>query len=81
MTGPEDIVDIDGLRTGPSRKATAAPRRRPWLAVHWRCCGTYSRVYRNKSATAYEGRCPRCGRAVRVAIGPDGTSSRFFEAF
>jgi hypothetical protein len=86
MADPEDIVDIDGLRTGPAAPGRGGQLRghdrgRPWLAVHWRCCGAYSRVYRNASATAYEGRCPKCGRAVRVTIGPGGTNNRFFEAY
>ena len=53
---------------------------RPWLAIQWKCCTTYSRVYRNAAGDAYEGRCPRCGKPVRVKVGEGGTSSRFFEA-
>jgi PHP family Zn ribbon phosphoesterase len=49
--------------------------------VHWRCCSAYSRVYRNKAATAYEGRCPRCGKLVTIRIGAEGTAARFFEAY
>ena len=37
-------------------------------------------IYRNKDKTAYEGWCPKCARPVRVAIGPDGSDTRFFEA-
>lgn len=87
MNRRKDIVDIRGLQAsdGPCGGAlpTAASGRnaRPWLAVHWRCCHTYSRVYRNPDATAYTGRCPTCGKLIRVKIGADGTSSRFFEAF
>jgi hypothetical protein len=81
-----DIVDIRGLAAEPTASSAgqadpAAPMRgRPWLAVHWRCCHTYSRVYRNADATAYTGRCPACGKLIRVKIGADGTSARFFEA-
>ncbi|MBI1335522.1 MAG: hypothetical protein GC164_01015 [Phycisphaera sp.] len=53
---------------------------RPWLAIHWKCCSVYSRVYRNASGDAYEGKCPRCGRAVKVRVGSGGTDSRFFTA-
>jgi len=84
MAGPDYIVDIDGL-TEPStdeaaQTSTFVGPRRPWLAVRWRCCGVYSRVYRNRGGEAYEGRCPRCQRPLRVAIGPGGTTARFFEA-
>ena len=80
MTGPDYIVNIgDGeqLRAeGPSRKAG-----RLWLAIRWRCCSVYSRVYRNADASAYQGRCPRCGREVQVPVRPDGTHHRFFDAY
>lgn len=55
-------------------------RHRPWVAIRWRCCGAYSRIYRNREGTAYTGRCPRCARPVRLRVGPGGTSARFFEA-
>ncbi len=83
MAEPDYIVDIDGLRSShmtDRRGGEARFRGRPWLAVHWKCCGVYSRIYRNKAGTRYEGRCPRCGAPVTARVGPDGTSSRFFEA-
>jgi hypothetical protein len=54
---------------------------RPWLAVRWQCCGTYSRIYRNQKATSYDGHCPKCGRPVHIKIAPGGTSARFFDAW
>ena len=59
-----------------------APRggARPYLGIHFDCCGAYARVYRNRDQTAYEGRCPRCLRRVRVEIGEDGVDARFFRA-
>lgn len=78
MSGPDFIVDIEGLRQPEAPRP--GPQGRPWLAVKWRCCRVYSRMYRNRDATAYEGRCPTCGKSVRAAIGEGGTSNRFFEA-
>jgi hypothetical protein len=63
----------------PSRRS---PQRepRPFLGVLFRCCKTYGRIYRNKEKTAYAGFCPRCGKRVVVAIGSEGTDTRFFVA-
>jgi hypothetical protein len=82
MNGPDYIVDIAGIDAPQPQKNEAAGslRGRPWLAVRWRCCGVYSRVYRNPQGTAYHGRCPNCGRAINLRVGEGGTSCRFFEA-
>ena len=85
---PDYILDIDGLPDPaaghPSRvfaaTVDAAKAGRGWLAVHWRCCHVYSRIYKTRDGTAYAGRCPKCGRAVRARIAPNGTNARFFEA-
>ncbi|MBI4614167.1 MAG: hypothetical protein HY720_11200 [Planctomycetes bacterium] len=57
-----------------------AAKRRPWISVFFRCCVVYQRIYLDTSGKSYSGRCPKCLRRVRAVIGPDGTSSRFFEA-
>jgi len=85
MSEPRDIVDISGLgqprdRPRGTRSRPGGGTRRPWIAMKWKCCGAYSRIYRNRDATAYEGRCPKCAKHVRVPIGPGGTNQRFFEA-
>ena len=69
-----DILDSGESPQGDDRSA------RPWVGIRFECCGAYSRVYRNTDGTAYEGRCPRCLKQVRLRVGPDGTSARFFTA-
>jgi hypothetical protein len=53
---------------------------RPYLGVRFDCCGAYQRIYPDAAGTAYAGCCPRCQKPVRVAIGREGTSVRFFRA-
>jgi len=52
--------------------------RRPFIGLQWDCCGVYSRVYRRAEANHYLGRCPRCGKSVRIEVAPGGTDARFF---
>lgn len=86
MVPPDYIVDIPSLDAEhgvmtTTNAAKHAPRAgRPWLAVYWRCCTVYSRVYRNVRADAYDGRCPRCGKSIHIGVGPEGTGARFFQA-
>lgn len=86
MSSPDYILDIPsleaehGLMQAPSSMRHAPRVGRPWLAVYWRCCTVYSRVYRNARGDAYHGGCPRCGKSIHVGVGPEGSSSRFFEA-
>lgn len=87
MNGRLDIVELDGRPVaaggpvgGPAHNATVGMPKRPWLSVHWKCCHTYSRIYRNRAGTAYEGCCPKCGTRASATIGPGGTNARFFTA-
>ena len=66
--------------TSDSTRPPVPETARPFVGVQFTCCGVYMRVYRNAQATAYEGRCPKCAKPLRIAIGSGGTASRFFEA-
>ena len=79
MEPRRDIIDIEGLRQAQQPHSTKGTCR-PFLSIWYRCCHAYGRLYRNEHATAYEGRCPRCGARARVGIDPEGSSQRFFEA-
>ncbi len=53
---------------------------RPFIGMHFRCCGVYSRIYLNPAETAFVGWCPKCARKAEVRVGPDGSPTRFFSA-
>lgn len=60
-------------------KATTIPRMfKRHVGVKFDCCHVYTRVYTNKEGTAYEGRCPKCLRTIRVKIHKDGVNCKFF---
>lgn len=52
-----------------------AQGRRASLGIHFRCCNVYGYIYKNKDGTAYTGRCPRCGKPLKVKISQDGSGS------
>jgi len=55
-------------------------KNRPFLGIYFRCCHVYWRIYKNRQGTAYEGRCPKCLREVKIGIDKEGISDRFFVA-
>lgn len=77
---PGEHLDLSS--DGPSSvSASSRPTgERRFVGVQFNCCDVYTRVYINRDETAYEGRCPKCGKQVRLGIGPGGTDSRFFTA-
>jgi hypothetical protein len=71
-----DLTD-DAPNRGRDREPLAGRR---FVGVHFVCCDVYARIYINRDETGYEGNCPKCGKRVRLVIGPGGTDARFFTA-
>lgn len=81
MSDPRDYkLDLSSRQTGDSpRQPPDAPRAaRPWLSAYFACCNVYRRLYRDPTASHYDGGCPRCGKRVRFVVGPGGTTARSF---
>jgi len=74
-----DHLDLSSDSNSEPSHDRAEGRR--FLGIQFTCCSCYGRIYINPSGTAYEGRCPRCLRNVRVGIGPGGSKARFFTAY
>ena len=76
MKGDPRDYKLD-LSTGAA-PSPAPPALRPYLSVHFACCGVYQRVYRDGDGKTYRGGCPRCAKAVRFVVGEGGTHARCF---
>jgi hypothetical protein len=75
MSDPRDYkLELSSGATEPC----PPPTSRPFLSVHFACCGAYQRVYRDPDGKTYRGCCPRCAKPVRFVVGQGGTSARFF---
>lgn len=53
-------------------------QKRKYIGILFECCRVYQRIYINVHRTAYEGRCPKCLRTLKVRIGEGGVEQRFF---
>ena len=78
--GPDYHLNLSSAVPTPASPSTTARTPRAWLAIRWRCCSAYSRIYKSLDGTQYAGQCPRCAKPIRVQVGQGGTASRFFEA-
>lgn len=70
-------ADSDTLGDGTAGTNEAG---RPWIGIHFECCGVYTRISRRPEAKEYEGRCPKCGLPIRVGVGPKGVKTRLLRA-
>jgi hypothetical protein len=70
-------------KQNPAQIETKKPadNTRRFIGVKFNCCGTYVHVYMNRDQTAYEGRCPKCFKPIKLKIGEGGTDCRFFEVY
>lgn len=73
-------LDLSSEPNPRGRTSEPRPGRR-YIGVRFACCEVYARVYINREATAYQGNCPRCSKALSVRIDPGGTDSRFFTVY
>ena len=88
MTPPPDNSDprdyILDLSTAPAPienpKSKIENQKSRYLSIYFRCCNVYAPIYKNAAGTAYAGHCPRCHRPATIAIGPNGSASRIFQA-
>lgn len=83
MSGESEYhIDIISSAEGDfDRQSPQSPgTSRPWVGVHFECCGTYRRIYRRPEDLHYVGHCPKCTRPITLRVGPDGVDARILRA-
>ena len=78
MSDPRDYKLDLGAAGQSASDAGSGNAARPFLSVHFACCGIYQRIYREPDGRSYRGRCPRCALPVTFAVGEGGTAARSF---
>jgi hypothetical protein len=80
VSDPRDYkLDIHSLQLPEdTSRSQDSSGDRPFISVLFACCWVYIRIYRNPDGSGYRGACPRCGKRVKFAIGPGGTTVRSF---
>ena len=63
--------------TGNDRETPKA-KGRAFVGITFECCSVYRRIYLNADQSAFAGACPKCGKPVRIRVGPGGSKSRFW---
>jgi hypothetical protein len=58
--------------------APATPSPKPFLGIRFTCCNAYARIYLTHDGKAFAGHCPKCLRHIRIAVGKEGSKSRFW---
>jgi hypothetical protein len=78
MSDPRDYkLDLSsGALSDPTREAREPVR--PFISVHFACCGVFRRIYRSADGKSYLGHCPKCARPAHFKVGPGGTDAREF---
>jgi hypothetical protein len=79
MPGDPRDYKLDLSSASNDAKPIAPSGARPFLSIHFACCGVYQRIYRSADGLQYAGRCPRCGKPVRFDVGDGGTDCRYFK--
>lgn len=81
MPDPRDQLE---LTSGVTREPAPAPETAgsapgsTYLRLWFDCSRQYARAQKSPDGTKYTARCPKCGATAKFAIGPGGTSERFF---